>query len=194
MGTSGGNEYKWLLQLVLLKRVENGVSRLVRDVESREWYILRWEKQQHVFHIEETVPGKVENSRGRERIIAGAVSLKRGLEYIPHMGELAFDKSMNNFSMVTSGEAAYRHFCNNMINVLLNVSFSNSCTKNNRIYGKNTSQTILNLSNLGNGILSKTPINIVWKNGLTFLINKYTWPLNYPGVKGPYPHTAKPRL
>lgn len=46
------------------------------------------------------------------------MSSKRGLEYIPHMGELAFDKSMHNFSMVTSGKAAYRHLCNNMINVL----------------------------------------------------------------------------
>lgn len=50
--------------------------------------------------------------------------MKRGLEYIPHMGELAFDKSMNNFSMVTSGKAAYRHFCNNMINVLLKMFHS----------------------------------------------------------------------
>lgn len=50
--------------------------------------------------------------------------MKRGLEYIPHMGELAFDKSMNNFSMVTSGKAAHRHFCNNVINVLLKISYS----------------------------------------------------------------------
>ena len=32
--------------------------------------------------------------------------MKRGLEYIPHVGELAVDKSVNNFSMVTSGKVA----------------------------------------------------------------------------------------
>lgn len=76
--------------------------------------------------------------RCREKgINAGAVSLNEGMECSPHVEDLALDKSMKSFSMVTSGKAANKHFCNNMINVPLEiVSFSNSCTKNNTIYGK----------------------------------------------------------
>lgn len=53
-----------------------------------------------------------------------------------HVEELVSDKSVNNVSMVTRGKAAYRHFCNNMINVLLKIFYSQMQALKITIYGK----------------------------------------------------------
>lgn len=90
------------------------------------------------------------------------------MECNPYAEELALDKSVNNFSMVTSGNAAYRHFCNNMINVLLKFFHSQiHALKITEFVGKiGLGQAISSLFNFATCTLKKTPINIVFKNKL----------------------------
>lgn len=54
-----------------------------------------------------------------------------------YVEDLVLDKSMKSFFMVISGKVVNKYFCNNMINVFLEIVLVlNLCIKNNIIYGK----------------------------------------------------------